>query len=261
MPGTVQPQQVRSPVLPRVLKFQALAYMRFLPSSLPRLASGALASLILLGQGAPARAIPEADALKKLAVIPVFLITNEQGSPLPIPQGDKLVLPMFMEQGRAMKELEAFNKANPTAKARVIPIPMNLANEKVNEINSKLTDKKLIAPVISADADFTKAVEMLRKQGVSEQQIKEGLSVPVFFSKPFITVSTPKGTKAVFFMSYDDAKKAADKITGTKVELLAADITVALGQIIEQKQDQFVFYPTQAFFKLMQEQQQQSKPQ
>ena len=78
-----------------MLKFQALAYMRFLPSSLPRLASGALASLILLGQGAPARAIPEADALKKLAVIPVFLITNEQGSPLPIPQGDKLVLPMW----------------------------------------------------------------------------------------------------------------------------------------------------------------------
>ena len=101
--------------MPNLLEHQVSAYMRFIPFSLPSLASGALASLILLSQAGPARAIPEADALKKLAVIPVFLITNEQGSPLPIPQGDKLVLPMFMEQDRAQKELEAFNKANPTA--------------------------------------------------------------------------------------------------------------------------------------------------
>jgi hypothetical protein len=108
--------------------------------------------------------------------------------------------------------------------------------------------------VISSDADMAKAVEMLRKQGVSEKEINEGLSVPVFFSKPFITVNTPKGTKAVFFLSYNDAATAASKITGTKVELLAADLTVALGRIIESKNDEFVFYPTQAFFKLMQEQ-------
>ena len=216
---------------------------------------GAAACLPLLLSGLPLRAIPEADALRKLAVIPVFLITNEQGAPIPIPQSDKnLLLPMFLDQAKAQKELDAFNKANPTAKARVTPIPMNLANDKVNEINKTLTDKKLVAPVISSDIDMSKAVELLRKQGVSEKDINEGLSVPVFFSKPFITVNTPKGTKAVFFLSYNDAAAAASKITGTKVELLAADLTVALGRMIETKNDEFVFYPTPAFFKLMQEQ-------
>ena len=218
-------------------------------------ALGAAACLPLLAPTLPLRAIPEADALKKLAVIPVFLVTNEQGSPIPIPQGDKnLLLPMFLDQAKAQKELDAFNKANPAAKARVTPIPMNLANDKVNEINKKLTDKKLVAPVISSDADMAKAVELLRKQGVSEKDINEGLSVPVFFSKPFITINTPKGTKAVFFLSYSDAAAAAAKIQGTKVEMLAADLTVALGRMIESKNDEFVFYLTQAFFKLMQEQ-------
>ena len=60
-----------------------------------------------------------------------------------------------------------------------------------------------------SDADMAKAVELLRKQGVSEKDINEGLSVPVFFSKPFITINTPKGTKAVFFLSYSDAAAAA----------------------------------------------------
>jgi hypothetical protein len=216
--------------------------------------AGVLLALPLSLASAPTRAIPEADAIKKLAVIPVFLLTNEQGSPLPIPKDDKLVLPMFLDQARAQKELDAFQKANPSLKVRLVPVPMNVANEQVNDINKKLTDKKLVAPVIGADADMAKAVELLRKQGVSEKDINEGLQVPVFFSKPFITINTPKGTKAVFFLSYSDAAKAASKITGTKVEIMAADITVALGQMIEQKQDQYVFYPTQAFFKLMQDQ-------
>jgi len=58
----------------------------------------------------------------------------------------------------------------------------------------------------------------------------------------------------VFFLSYSDAIKAAAGIQGAKPEVQAADLTNALAQIIEEKKDEFVFYPTQAFFKLMKEQ-------
>lgn len=201
----------------------------------------------------PARAIPEAEALRKLSVVPVFILTNPEGTPLPIPRDSGLVLPMYLEPARAQKELEMFRKANPSVQARVLPVPLNIANERVAEINSKLTDKKLLAPVIVNEDDFARAVQMLKRQGVSDKDISEGLSVPVFFSKPFITVNTPKGTKAVFFLSYADAAQAATRVKDTKVELLAADITVALQQMIQQQQDSFVFYPTQAFFELMQQ--------
>ena len=35
---------------------------------------------------------------------------------------------------------------------------------------------------------------------------------------------------------------------------MAVDLTNALAQIIDEKEDQFVFYPTKAFFALMKEQ-------
>ncbi len=220
---------------------------------LQRPMAAALACVGLLLPAMPARAIPEAEALKKLSVVPVFILTNPEGSPLPIPRDNGLVLPMYLEQARAQKELEMFRKSNPTIQARVLPVPLNIANEKVAEINSRLKDKKLLAPVIVNDDDFARAVQMLKRQGVPDKDISEGLSVPVFFSKPFITVNTPKGTKAVFFLSYADAERAAARLKDTKVELLAADITVALQQMVQQQQDSFLFYPTQAFFELMQQ--------
>jgi len=201
----------------------------------------------------PARAFPEAEALRKLSVVPVFILTSPEGTPLPIQRDNGLVLPMYLEPARAQKELEIFRKSNPSVQARVLPVPLNIANEKVAEINSRLKDKKLLAPVIVNEQDFARAVQMLKRQGVPDKDISEGLSVPVFFSKPFITVNTPKGTKAVFFLSYDDAERAAAALKNTKVELLAADITVALQQMVQQQQDSFVFYPTQAFFELMQQ--------
>ncbi|MGB0278000.1 MAG: hypothetical protein ACPF98_04420, partial [Prochlorococcaceae cyanobacterium] len=61
---------------------------------------------------APALAIPEEAAIKKLAVVPVFLLTSEKGIPLPIPRGDNLILPMFLQKDRANQELTTFEKAN-----------------------------------------------------------------------------------------------------------------------------------------------------
>ena len=80
------------------------------------------------------------------------------------------------------------------------------------------------------------------------------MSIPVFFHQPFLTVKTPDGVRGVFFLSYSDAIKAAAGIQGAKPEVQAAYLTNALAQIIEEKKDEFVFYPTQAFFKLMKEQ-------
>ena len=101
---------------------------------------------------------------------------------------------------------------------------------------------------------MNQAVSILEKQGVSKEDIQKGLSVPVFFHKPFLTIKTPEGSRGVFFMTYKDATTAASKVQGTKPEILAVDLTNALAQIIDEKEDRFVFYPTAAFFALMKEQ-------
>ena len=148
----------------------------------------ALASLPVSIASAPALAIPEEAALKKLAVVPVFLLTSEQGVPLPIPRGENLILPMFLQKDRANQELLTFEKANPTAKAKVSAIPMNVANDKVNEMNIKLKEsgKQIVTPVVGSKSDMDQAISILEKQGVSKADIQNGLSIPVFFHKPFL---------------------------------------------------------------------------
>lgn len=64
------------------------------------------------------------------------------------------------------------------------------------------------------------AVAILQKQGVSKEDIQKGLSIPVFFHKPFLTIKTPEGSRGVFFMTYQDATTAASKVQGTKPEIM-----------------------------------------
>ena len=216
----------------------------------------ALASVPVSFASPPAFAIPEEAALKKLAVIPVFLLTSEKGIPLPIPRGDNLILPMFLQKDRANEELATFEKANPNATAKVSAIPMNAANDRVNQMNIKLkeTGKQIVTPIVGSSEDMNQAVAILEKQGVSKEDIQKGLSVPVFFHKPFLTIKTPEGSRGVFFMTYKDATNAAGRVQGAKPEIMAVDLSNALAQIVDEKEDRFVFYPTTAFFALMKEQ-------
>jgi hypothetical protein len=205
-----------------------------------------------------ARAIPEAEATKKLAVIPVFILTNDKGVPLPIPRDKALILPMYLERAKAEQELANFNKANPQVKAQLVPMPLNVANDKINALNKQLKDKSkpLSGVVVPAKKDRDQAVAILRQQGVKEQEILQGLALPVFFTKPFLTVNTPNGPKGVFFLSYDDLEKALAKLPNkAQLKPQAADLTAVLREIIKAKEDSFVIFPTAEYFRLVQEQQ------
>ena len=207
----------------------------------------------------PASAIPEADAVKKLAVIPVYILTDPKGVPLPIPREKTLILPLFLDRSQAELELAQFNKANPNLKAQLLPVPLNVANERVEQLNKDLKNgTTLVAPLMARAQDREQAIAILKKQGLTDKQIKEGLNTPVFFTKPFLTINTPEGPRGVFFFRYEDLQKALSGVQGaTKLEPQAADLTAALREIIKAKDDVFVFFPTPDYFRLVQEQQKQ----
>jgi len=113
-----------------------------------------------------------------------------------------------------------------------------------------------VAPVISREQDRQQAVAILKKQGLTDKQIQDGLNTPVFFTKPFLTINTPQGQRGVFFFRYDDLQKAlAGTPDASKLETQAADLTAALREIIKAKDDVFVFFPTPEYFTLVQQQQ------
>lgn len=230
------------------------------------LACGVAAGVMapLLG-GQAARAIPEADAYKKLQVIPVFVITDPKGVPLPIPREKALVLPLYLDSSQANRELAALNKSNPTVKAIVTPVPLNVMNEKIVELNKQLKDKSkpLVAPVMVSDSDRQQAVTLLKGEGLTDKQIQEGLSVPVFFTRPFLTMNTPEGPRGVFFLGYGELQRALSQVPEAerpKLKPQVADLSVVLQEIIKTPKDNFVIFPTPEYFQLVKQSQAQAQP-
>jgi hypothetical protein len=213
----------------------------------------------------PALAIPEAEAIKKLQVVPVFVITDANGVPLPIPQEKQLVLPLYLESAKANQELAALNKSNPSLKAGVVALPLNVMNEKVVELNKQLKDKSkpLVAPILGNDGDRTQAIKLLKEQGLTEKQIREGLNVPVFFTKPFLTIKTPEGPRGVFFLSYENLENALAQMPVAERQKLkpqVADLTAVLREIINAPNDNYTIFPTPEYFRLVKENQGKTKP-
>ncbi len=214
---------------------------------------GALLLMAPLAGGV--RAIPQAEALKKLSVIPVFVLADPQGTPLPIPRGNTLYLPLYLERVKAEQELAAFLKTNPTVKAGVLPLPLNVATERAAALNKTLKGKTLVTPVVSAVKDMDQARQILRQQGLDEKTIREGLEVPVFFTTPLITTRTPNGNRGLFFFDYASLQRALASIPDReKLKVQAADLSAVLDQIIKQKEDRFAFFPTPEYFRLVEQQ-------
>ena len=212
-----------------------------------------------------ARAIPEAEAYKKLQVVPVFVITDPKGVPLPIPREKALVLPLYLDSSQANRELAALNKTNPTVKAVVTPVPLNVMNDRVVELNKQLKDKSkpLVAPVMVSDSDRQQAVTLLKAEGLTEKQIQEGLSVPVFFTRPFLTLNTPEGPRGVFFLGYGELQRALSQVPEAerpKLKPQVADLSVVLQEIIKTPKDSFVIFPTPEYFRLVKESQAKAQP-
>lgn len=234
-----------------------------------RRATALLASGLITGTftGTPAAlAIPEADAIKKLEVIPVFVLTDDKGLPLPIPRDKNLVLPLYLESVTANQQLAVLRKGNPSLKAVVTPVPLNVMNAKVLELNKQLKDKSrpLVAPLIGNEADRREAVNLLKAQGLTDKQIADGLSVPVFFTKPFLALQTPGGPRSVFFMRYSDLQNSLARLPVAdrgKLKPQVADLTAVLREIIKVPQDAYLIYPTPEYFRLVEETKtQQGKP-
>jgi hypothetical protein len=215
-----------------------------------RITAAPILALLVIGLGAPmsARAIPEQDALEKLRVIPVHVMVDGKGVPLPIPRQKTLLLPLFLDSQRASKELAEIQTREPSLNVQLATMPLTEANGLVAKLIQDLKPGyQLAAPVVPRRQDLDIAAALLREKGLSDVQIRKGLTVPVFYTRPFLTTQTPQGERGLLFLSHQDLKRAlasAGQSPARRVEV--ADITAVLRRLIQTPQDLFVFRAPQA---------------
>ena len=225
--------------------------------------TGGLMGLLLLGLGAmPALAIPEADAIKKLEAVAVYVVVNAQGRPAFYSESpDQLVLPMFMTAQQAEQARQTLEENQEAAGSRVVPIPLNVAferNEKLlEEIKAQDESKSLVTPLLPAREDWKKAEEILLAEGIAQEEIAKNLQVPVFFTDPPLSI-TPAGeeeAKIALFFNYSQLQQAKQEV-GEDFDDKVADLFRVINLVIQEEEDKYFFWPTEDLLKTIQQVQQ-----
>jgi len=204
--------------------------------------------MVGMGTLPAARAIPEAEALEKLRVIPVHLLVDAKGVPFPIPRNQSLLLPLYLDRQRAVAELRQVRTRYPSLRVELATLPLSEANGIVAGLKKDLKPGyTLSAPVVPRRQDLDMAATLLRQQGLADRQIRQGLTVPVFYARPFLTTSTPQGERGLLFLSYEDLRNALARQSGSPARRVeVADITAVLRRLTRTPQDLFVFHAPQA---------------
>ena len=250
--------------------------------------------LLMVGFGAmPALAIPEAEAIKKLEAVAVYVVVAGNGNPdfseyrpawqdwgLPIlPTGDsssvtsffqqppnQLVLRMYMKAEEARQVQEELEKRSGVEGSEVVPIALNIAFENnkklLEEIRSRDKDRELITLLVPARADWEKAEEILLAQGIDQEEIDRNLKVPVFFTNPPISITPPgeEEAKIAFFFNHSQLEQAKQAMADFEGEDKVVDLRQAINLVVQEEEDKYFFLPTEDLIKTIQDYQQQSEP-
>ena len=227
--------------------------------------TGGVLGLLVLGLGAmPALAIPEAEAIRKLEAVAVYVVVSAEGQPAFYQESpDQLVLPMFMKAEQARQAQKTLEARPDTEGSRVVSIPLNVAferNEKlVQEIKEKDESKSLLTPLVPAQEDWKKAEEILLAQGIAKDEIARNLKVPVFFTDPPISI-TPPGTdepKIALFFNYSQLQQAKQAVPDFDGEEKVVNLPQAINIVIQDEEDRYFFFPTEDMIKAIQAQQEE----
>lgn len=205
----------------------------------------------------PVMSISPQEAQKKLEVVAVFALANDEGVLYEISRGDASVVPLYLQARVAKTQLELLLKSREDLKGQgqILAFTLNRFYEKANQLrkNMKSAGKSLVTPLVIPEADMAKAVGILQSEGLSDEQIKTGLRVPVFFSEPMLFTKTSQGTRRIFFMGYnqlDEAIKALPRDRQATIKKRVADLQTVLSLIEKSDDDIYAFFPTEDYLEL-----------
>lgn len=170
---------------------------------------------------APAVALSEADALKRLDAIPVFAVTNKEGIPIlasvPNPK-DKAkqvqIASFFMSQQDAQSLVAVLKKQKPDVgnSAKVVALSMRQAYDLKNKNKDKA--ESLVFEFLPPKQQVDDAVAVLKQNG---QDVKQFNDIPLFYStggkdKGLLTIEQGANKVIPFYFNKKDLQGMLDQL-------------------------------------------------
>ena len=195
------------------------------------------------------------EVQKKLEVVAVFALANDEGVLYEISQGETSVVPLYLQARVAQKQLDMLLRSKKDLKGQILAFSLNRFYEKANRLRKTIESagRSLETPLVIPEDDMAKAAAILKAEGLSDEKIKTGLRVPVFFAEPMLLAETPEGAKQVFFVSYDQFVEGIEALPEDRRSTLkqrVADLEVVLSLIEKSDEDQYIFFPTADYLSL-----------
>lgn len=203
-------------------------------------------SSLTLAFSGPASGIPRADVRKKLDVIGVyalkdgannFVVTKNNGT-------DSVLL--FLDVLDIKAALDSVS--DPSTKPHALSL--SVAYDMLEARNSQNARSAVAFPLVVSRRDYSKAVEILVSQGMTDQAARLGVSVPVFYTNPMISVTGSGRSRDLFFISFDQLEETINsnkQLRSKKPRILVGDLSKVLRLIEETEQDKYAFMPNKLF--------------
>ena len=200
----------------------------------------------------PVMSISLEEAQKKLDVVAVFVLVNENGGFYEIKRDDAIVIPLYLKASSAKKQLDALMSSQQGLKGNVRVYSLSFFYSQADKLRELARSKggKLSTPVIVEESDMIKAKEILAAQGVSAQETQKLLRVPVFYAQPMLIGEYESGRRELFFLSHHQLLESITTLPQDKrdsIKVKVADIAQVLSLIKNTKEDKFAFVATKDY--------------
>jgi len=201
----------------------------------------------------PVMSISPEDVQKKLRVIAVFVLVNEQRDFFEVNRDDKVIVPVYLKATSAKKQLDNLLKSKKGIKGSIEVFSLDLFYKKAEKLRklAQSKDLKLETPIVVERADMDRAKDILRSEGLSDEDVARKLRVPIFFAEPMIGSRSSDGRmRQVFFVSHEQLLEAIALLPQDgrdDVKERVADIGIVLDLMKNTKDDDYLFMPTKDY--------------
>jgi len=202
---------------------------------------------IPLSLAAPSLAIPKDEAISKLKSVSVYVLVKSDDEFLLTENDQSYFVNIFHDESMAQEELKALKALDPMMSGSVKTYTLDglFPIMETTQDDTKDSPKPVLFPLLATKENAEKALEILRSDGMSDDQIVSSLRMPVFFTDPMVTMERGStGRKQYFFLDYADLQSILNRLPSViqrpKVKVLNLDQVLEV--IIDKSDDLYEFY-------------------